>query len=183
MPKLLVLVSGLPCSGKTTVAQIIAQSFNAPILSMGDVVREEASKLGEDLGKIATLLRLREGRRAIAKRLVEKLRGVDSEVVVIEGVRGPDEVSLLKEESGCDVFLVYVVASRPVREERFRRRARQDDVGLTTVNVRDLRESLYGILDLLMIADSVIVNDYENVQELEEHVNSKVVPRIRERLR
>ncbi len=183
MPKLLVLVSGLPCSGKTTVAQIIAQNFDAPVLSMGDIVREEASRLGIDPGKVATLLRLREGRRAIARRLIEKLRNVDKDVVVIEGVRGPDEVAHLKEESGCDVLLVYVVASRPVREERFRRRARQDDVGLTTVNVRDLRESLYGILDLLTVADIVLVNDYETTRELEELVNSKVIPRIRDRLR
>jgi len=180
--RLAILIAGLPCSGKTTVAKILSEKLKAPLFSMGDIIREEAARLGIDPGKVATMLRTREGRRAVAYRLVEKLRDVTAEIVIVEGVRGPDEIDVIKEMLNMDTVLIYVVASRPVRESRFRQRARQDDRTVSSVLVRDLRECLYGILDLLTIADIVLVNDFEEVSQLEKYIESDVLPRLRVRI-
>ncbi|MEM2346640.1 MAG: AAA family ATPase [Archaeoglobaceae archaeon] len=44
MPMIIAFV-GYPLSGKSTAAQI-AKEFGIPVVVMGDVVREEAKKLG-----------------------------------------------------------------------------------------------------------------------------------------
>jgi len=172
MTRLLVLVSGLPLSGKTTLARLLSNRLNAPMFSLGDVIREEASKLNRDPGEVASLLRVREGRRVVASRLAEKIRNVNSDVIIIEGVRSIEEVQELCEKLHAVPYLIYVVSSRPVREKRLRARGRTDDVTLCTVTVRDLREAAYGLTELIVYADKIVVNDFENVSELEREVEA-----------
>jgi len=80
MPKtsLIVCVTGMPGSGKTTVAEALA-SDGFQIISMGDVIREEAKRQGlplndVSLGKLMLKLRNELGLGAIAHLIVRKMQ-------------------------------------------------------------------------------------------------------------
>ncbi len=168
--KCIILISGLPCSGKTTVAEIFRKYFNCNIVSMGDVIREESSKTGLEPHKIAIYLRCREGRRAVVNRVIDKvLKELEnSNVVIVEGLRSFEELEAFR-EIGYNTVLIYVVASRRVRESRALSRGRAEDVKhVPSIHHRDLRESIYGLIELILYADYIINNDYEDLKKLEE---------------
>ncbi|NPB00156.1 MAG: AAA family ATPase [Crenarchaeota archaeon] len=164
----LLLIAGLPCAGKTTVAKILSELTNAPVIVMGDVIREISEKTGEEPHKVAVGLRRREGRRAVAMRVLEKLKNIQSSLVIVEGVRSIDEVECFR-ENGYDTYLIYVVASRPVRERRALSRGREEDVKhVPTITLRDLRESIYGLAELIVYADMILLNEFERVEDVRE---------------
>ncbi|NPA22694.1 MAG: AAA family ATPase [Crenarchaeota archaeon] len=164
----LILVAGLPCAGKTTVAEILSKLTGAPIIVMGDIVRELSQKLSEEPHRVAIGLRLREGRRAIALRVLEKLKDTPNDLIIIEGIRSIDEVECFK-ENGYETYLIYVVASRPTREKRARERGRDEDVRhVPSIVLRDLREATYGLAELVIYADAMLLNEYERIEDLRE---------------
>ncbi len=164
----LILIAGLPCAGKTTVAKILSEILNSPMIAMGDIVREISLKTGEEPHRVAIGLRLREGRRAVALRVLERLKEYQNNILIIEGVRSIDEVECFR-ENGYDTILIYVAASRPVRERRAWERGRDEDVKhVPSLTLRDLREAAYGLTDLVIYADVMILNEYDRIEDLRE---------------
>lgn len=162
---------GAPAAGKT-VAALVAKDMDLPIITMGDVIREELKRQGlplsdENAGRIATELREREGLDAIAKRCIPRIRavmgGVGGEakktVFVIDGIRGTAEVELFKKEFGPDFTLVRVDTPRIRRYERIKARGRADDARtLEEFKEREEREKGWGMGEALEQADKVIHN-------------------------
>ena len=162
---LLLLITGMPGAGKSTVLSVIAE-HGYPILLMGDVIREEVEKLGlsptpENVGLAAVELRRKEGARAVAKRCIPKLRmfSAENRVVVVDGVRSLEEVEAFREEFR-NILLVAVHASPQTRFHRFLARNRSDDPESWAVfRDRDLRELGFGIGGAIAMADYMIVNE------------------------
>ncbi|MEM2462466.1 MAG: AAA family ATPase [Archaeoglobaceae archaeon] len=160
---------GYPLSGKSTAAQI-AKEFGIPVVVMGDVVREEAKKLGlketaENLGRIAEELRKREGMDAIAKRCISKIKSLGP-IVLVDGIRGIDEVKAFKKE--FNVVLIAIEAPLEIRFERAKQRMRSDDVQtIAELIERDRREEFFGLKEAMEIADFTIENrgDIEEFKE------------------
>ncbi len=167
---------GYPLSGKSTAAEV-ARELGIPIVVMGDVVREEAAKRGleltdENLGKIASELRKKEGMDAIAKRCIPKIREALKEkgVVVVDGIRGIDEIRRFKQAFGEDFILIAIDAPQNVRLERAKKRMRSDDVKtLEELRARDEREESWGLKQAFEIADFTIEN-VGNIQDFREKV-------------
>ncbi|MEM2177187.1 MAG: AAA family ATPase [Archaeoglobaceae archaeon] len=168
MPMIIAFV-GYPLSGKSTAAQI-AKEFGIPVVVMGDVVREEAKKLGlketaENLGRIAEELRKREGMDAIAKRCISKIKSLGP-IVLVDGIRGIDEVKAFKKE--FNVVLIAIEAPLEIRFERAKQRMRSDDVQtIAELIERDRREEFFGLKEAMEIADFTIENrgDIEEFKE------------------
>jgi predicted RNA binding protein with dsRBD fold (UPF0201 family)/cytidylate kinase len=156
---------GLPLSGKSTATEV-AREFGIPIVVMGDVVREEAVRRGveltdENLGKIASELRQKEGMDAIAKRCIPRIREVLMEkgVVIIDGIRGIDEIKKFREAFGGDFVLIGIEAPLEMRYERARMRKRSDDVQtIDDLRTRDERELSWGMSEALEMADFTVEN-------------------------
>lgn len=163
--KLLLLITGMPGAGKSTVLSLIAEE-GYPTLLMGDVIREETERLGlsptpENVGKVAVEIRRREGRGAVAKRCLPRLRRLfaESPVVCVDGVRSLKEVEVFREEFR-NVLLVAVHASPQTRFRRFLTRNRSDDPKTWEVfRERDLRELGFGIGGAIAMADHIIINE------------------------
>ncbi|RLE57696.1 MAG: dephospho-CoA kinase [Thermoprotei archaeon] len=174
----LVLLTGLPGSGKSLVAKLLSEYLRAPTVNMGDVVREEARRRGlpesrEVLSNIAIELRKNYGSDAIAKLTYEywlrKLEG-RAEVVIVDGVRSWDEVNYFKQRFG-DVLVVAVHASPRTRFRRLRERGRSDDPRSWIEFVkRDLAELSMGVGTVIALADYVITNEKNSLTELESKV-------------
>jgi len=168
--KKLILVAGLPGSGKSVFSKV-AEKNSIPVVSLGDVVREEARKRGldlsaENLGKIATELRQRYGKDIMARRVITKLLYSESPIIVVDGVRSLDEVEYFKKF--FDVVIVAIHTSPKTRFSRLRARGRPDDPrSWSDFRERDERELSLGIGNVIALADFMIVNEEISLSEFE----------------
>ena len=157
---------GAPASGKTEAANV-ARELGIPVVTMGDVVREEVRRRGlepndENTGRVASELRAKEGMDAIAKRCIPLLKQLQtrSKLVVVDGIRGLAEVETLKRAFGGNFFLVAILAPIEIRYKRVRARRRSDDfLSFEEFKRREEREKSWGMEEAMRIADKIVRNE------------------------
>jgi dephospho-CoA kinase len=162
---------GAPAAGKT-VAAAVARELGIPVITMGDVIREEVQRRGlpftdEHLGAVANELRAKEGMDVIAKRCMPRIRALadaakdlKKQVLVIDGIRGLAEVEAFKQAFGSKFILVRIDASRELRYARSQTRGRDDDsLGFEEFKRREARENQWGMEAAMEKADRVIGNE------------------------
>ncbi|EHP85259.1 AAA family ATPase [Methanotorris formicicus] len=176
MVKVLIGITGMPGSGKSAIKKI-AKKFNIPVVSMGDVVREETRKSGleltpENVGNMAIKLREMYGKEAIAVPCLKYVEEyfADCDFVIIEGVRSLYEVNYFKKH--YPFLTIAIHASPKTRFGRLIKRQREDDaMDWDEFVKRDMRELGFSIGGVIALADYMVVNEenYESyLQELED---------------
>jgi dephospho-CoA kinase len=154
---------GLPGSGKGEFAAV-ADELGVPIVTMGDVIRQECRRRGLDPadhhGEVARSLREEEGPLAVVERSVPMVREAleDADTVLVDGLRSADELRRFREAFGDDFTLVAVEAPFELRAERIDARGR-DNSARETLRERDERELGFGLGEALERADVRIEND------------------------
>ena len=152
---------GLPGSGKTTA--LLAVSNLGIIITMGDVVRDEAKKrnsdeYGENLGEIARDMRKQHGPGIIAHKCVGIIKSLKEEVIFVDGVRSVEEVKVFRKY--WKFPLVSIEMDENLRITRLKERARVDDSKeIDEIKKRDKRESEFGLNTVIEIADYRITNN------------------------
>jgi len=152
---------GLPGTGKSTAIEAIADL--GKIVTMGDVIRDEAKKRniepsGKNLGKIAKDLREKGGSSVIAKKCIELIKNLDDEIVIVDGVRSFYEVNEFRRE--WKFPLIAIELSDQERFKRLYERARSDDSkSIDEIIQRDKREIGFGLKEVVRNADYKIQND------------------------
>jgi dephospho-CoA kinase len=161
--KVVVGLAGMPGAGKGVFRKTI-QKLGYPVVTMGDVVREEVQRRNleptpENLGKTMLNLRELEGPAVIAKRCIPKLENLTGPVVVIDGIRSLVEVNEFKKHFPNFVLLA-IHASPQTRYKRLVRRKRSDDPqDWETFMQRDQRELGIGMGAVISVADYMIINE------------------------
>jgi dephospho-CoA kinase len=156
---------GLPGSGKGEAATV-AREEGLPVVTMGDVVRQETADRGldpaKDHGTVAQALREENGPAAIAERSLPMIedRLENHETVLVDGIRSDVEVDVFEERFGEAFTLVSIEAPFEVRAERIDARGRDagEDDGGEPLSARDERERGFGMDDAMDDADVVIEN-------------------------
>ena len=177
--KVMICVTGMPGAGKTLIAKYISRSLKAPLISMGDVMREEALRRGRPLDlksmmDFAVEIRKELGRDAVAKLVLKRLERVKNEVIVIDGVRSLDEIGRFARRA--KVLVVGVHASPRERFNRLRRRGRKDDPkSWDEFRERDMKELDIGLGRVIALADVMVVNEHYK----ESIIKSDALHRIR----
>lgn len=164
-------ISGLPGSGKSFVSEIATQK-GAMIVSMGDIIREEAKKRGESTKETAQNLRKEHGEYIVAELTVKKIKEIRKEgfssSIIVEGIRSPYEVNMFKENFE-DFIILSVFANPDIRFERIKSRKREDDTtDYETFVSRDQRELDFGIGDVISLSNKIIINESDLDTYLEE---------------
>lgn len=155
-------IVGLPGSGKSEAAEV-AQELGIPVVTMGDVIREECLDRGldpsEHHGRVATMLRDEEGPGAIAERSLPVIEeALDSnDTVIVDGIRSGTEVNVFEQAFGDAFMLIRIEAPFRDRAQRIDARER-DDTAVESLEERDARELGFGMDDALEEADIVIEN-------------------------
>lgn len=159
-------IVGYQASGKTAVASQLV-GLGAARVRMGEVVWEEVKKRDlevneENVAEVAKELREKEGMEAIATRCVplirEKLK--ENDAVVVDGIRGAEEVKKFKNEFGNNFVLISVKASEKTRYDRIKSRKREDDiVDFESFKEKDKRESEWGLGEAMDYADFTVENE------------------------
>ncbi len=130
---MIIAAVGKNASGKDYFLDFISKEFGVPLLSIGDVARELAEQEGlektrENLHYISQKYMGKYGQDFFPKKLIEKIKALDSEVVLVSGIRPPSDVEKFKEAFGDEFFLVaIVVESDRQRYERTRARGSARD--------------------------------------------------------
>lgn len=166
---LIVCITGLPGAGKTTVADAL-KSMGFSVISMGDVVRNEAKKRGlelndANLGKVMLELRSTYGPDAIAVYVGEMIKSMnESKYFAIDGLRSVREADRLREYGYVKILAVH--APRARRFDFLVKRGRSDaPTDMHEFDARDRRELDVGVAEAIAFADAIVNNDC-NKEEL-----------------
>jgi dephospho-CoA kinase len=104
-------------------------------------------------------LRAEEGSEVLARRCLPKIKAINSNIVVIDGIRSLDEVAEYKKEYP-NLRIIAVHASPNTRYERLIKRNRSDDPkDWKTFVERDQRELSVGLGNVIAMADIMVVNE------------------------
>lgn len=163
-------VSGLPGSGKSFISDIAVER-GAILVSMGDIIREEAKKRGETTKETATNLRKEFGNDIVSELTIKKIKKLEedekSKLVIIEGIRSLHEVDMFKENFD-NFIIVSVFANADLRFKRLQIRNREDDhQDYEGFHKRDITELGFGIGSVISLSDRLIINesDLESYKE------------------
>jgi len=157
---------GLPGSGKSEAAAV-AREMDIPVVTMGDVIREECRDRGLDPasehGRVATALREENGPGAIAERSLPVIEDAleESDIVLVDGIRSDVEVEAFEQAYGEDFRLVSIEAPFETRAERLELRGRDagEVDGGESLEERDDRELGFGMGEAMEMADVTLTND------------------------
>lgn len=167
-PRLIVAVAGLPGSGKSELSRALAGALKATLVVLGDIVREEVRRRGleptpENVEAVATELRARWGRGVVARLAEGAIRSAPSDYVVVDGLRSPEELDVLR--SIAPTCVVAVHAAPSIRFSRLSSRGRLGEGSLEAFMLRDRKNLEYGVGDVVALADYMVVNE-SSVDEL-----------------
>lgn len=155
-------ISGLPGSGKSLVSKMASEK-GAMIVSMGDIIREEAKKRGESSKETAENLRAEHGDYIVSELTIKKIKklredGIENPIIV-EGIRSPFEVDMFK-ENFKNFIIISIFANPDLRFKRLQERNREDDSkNYEDFKKRDQMELNFGIGDVISLSNKLIINE------------------------
>ncbi len=162
---------GMPGSGKTE-ATLNLNDLKLSRVVMGDVIREEMQKRkipinSRNMREFMIELRDKEGMDIVARKCISKIEKLNSNIVIIDGLRNFEEVEYFKKN--LKTFKIIAVKSSP--ETRYRRlldRKREDDsLDINLLKERDKKELSVGIGKVIENADYIIENE-GTIKELQD---------------
>ncbi|MGH9923829.1 MAG: AAA family ATPase [Nitrososphaeraceae archaeon] len=176
--KLIVIcLTGMPGAGKSTVADSLKDK-GFLVITMGDVIREEALRLKLDLndtnlGKLMVKLREEFGPGAVAELVIRKIDPIlvssdnrHTSVLIVDGIRSIAEVCVLKCVGHVRILAIH--ASTDIRFVHLKERRRTDaPLAQSDFMERERRELDVGISEVIALADEVIANNRLTISQLE----------------
>lgn len=176
MKKALILIVGLPGSGKSFAADVIKKHFHAKVFENGDIIREEVKRRGlENNPENDEKVRLwfHTGREhLIVERIWKKMKDAKG-IVVVVGVRNLKELAMFKKLYKGNIFLIKIISSFKVRAQRSIKRGRFGKLeSIRYLKERDKSElsDLVGLNQLLKRADYTIDNSKLTKKQMEKKV-------------
>ena len=148
-----IALCGLPGAGKSFVSDKLSQVYDAPVISMGDAIRQEYEKwfvqggpkdynevTSPELGEFAAEWR-NQAPEEIPEKTVSIAESKNSDLVIIDGVRSTTDVGVLKSRFSA-FHLIEVTTPFYERLNRLTERGREGESSFDAVDLaeRDLRE-------------------------------------------
>ncbi len=177
-----VLIVGLPGSGKDLVTEALEEELGYEAFRMSDELLEELEKrrlpiTRENMRKVGMELRKERGMAAIAKLVISKMRKSSSEYFVVNGIRNLEEIEEFKREFGDEVITIAIIAPKKLRFLRQLKRKRSgfDESEYFRFLEEDEKEiRTFHIGDAIASADYFVLND-GGIEELKWKIISIVL--------
>lgn len=154
-------------TGKDFFLEYLAKTYELPMISIGDVVRELAAQDGleltrENLHKTSHKYMSANGQTFFPEQIVKKIKESGAPVYLVSGIRPLSDVLFFKEAFGQDFVLVDVVISDDaVRHARMLARGSDRD-GNSAEKLREYdagEEKQFQTSQSEKMADHIILND------------------------
>ena len=128
--KMLIGLSGRIGAGKGTVADYLAENYGAQGCRFSDILADLLKRLHipaerEALQKMGSTLRSIFGDEVLIHALKKDLEEAESEILMVDGVRYPNEIDMLKSFNKSILF--FVEAPPQIRFERVKKRAEKGE--------------------------------------------------------
>jgi dephospho-CoA kinase len=160
----LIVIVGLPGSGKSFAADTIRKNFGARVFHTGDLIREEIKNRGwkytpKTDALIAHWFHSQNRERLLIKRLFDKISKTNRRLVVVEGLRSVKQLMYMKRYHKRDPIIIYIKASfesrarRELKRKRFKSGETRD-----YIRFRDQLERSHGVMGIIKRADYTIDN-------------------------
>ncbi|WP_456474681.1 AAA family ATPase [Candidatus Pyrohabitans sp.] len=157
-------VMGKIGSGKSEASRYIAKKYNGRIFRFSDILKDILQRLHMELRRenfiaLGSALRREFGDGVIARALKQDILASDAQVVVVDGVRYPEEVEMIR--SFENSVLVYIHAFSEVRYQRAVERGEKGEaaMGYEEFLKNDSAETEKRIDELVKLADYRIDNN------------------------
>ncbi len=165
--KRVILIVGLPGSGKDVAAKIIEEELGYKVFRMSDellekLMRKELPITRENMRKIGMELRKEMGMAAIAKLVISKAKNSNASHFVVNGIRNVEEIEEFKREFGEEAITLAIFASKKLRFLRQfkRRRSGFDESEYFKFLKEDEREiKTFHMGDAIAMADHFVLNE------------------------
>jgi len=134
---MIVTISGLPGSGTSTVASLLSEAMDIPVLSAGDTFRELAEEQGMNLSDFG---RKAEGDHSVDKALDERMmqRAKEGDVILEGRMAG-----IMTDIKGIEAFRIWISGPLLVRCQRImERESKVLDTVMVEVKRREESERL-----------------------------------------
>ncbi|MFH0836205.1 MAG: AAA family ATPase [Candidatus Micrarchaeota archaeon] len=171
MPLKVIGLTGTIASGKGEAKKIIVAETNAIAFSLSDLIRDEIRARGKGITRqlmreVGAEIRENEGAGALSTHLIPFIEDLDG-AVVVESIRNPVEITVLREAFKKNFVLLAVDAPFELRFKRASERDREGEKKtleeFKEVDDRELgkgeAEAGHNIAGCLQAADYVISND------------------------
>lgn len=161
MKRTIICITGLPGSGKSAAAEILAAKgftrFEMSSITIG-LMNKEHIHLSKSR-EFSTALRKQRGNDIVARLALPQIKKLQGNIVV-GGIRSNDEFKYLKSRAKHHyVCLVALTLPQKQRFERSKRRKREDSTPTFKAFVeRDAKEARWGFATAMAGADFVIAN-------------------------
>lgn len=129
MTKIILGLVGPLASGKGTIKKYIEEKHQGKDCRFSTILRDvlmrvDVSISRENLQKVSTVLRQTFGEDLLAKAIIKDAKGIEADIVVIDGVRRLADIKYLKEMD--NFFLVSIDADSRLRYARLVARGEND---------------------------------------------------------
>ena len=132
MVKLVLGLTGTIGAGKDVVSEHLKQKYKFKEIHMGDLTREELKEAGleenrENLQALSKERTDKFGQDYWSKKAAKRVESLKTDLVIINGVRRPIDVTVPKKEFGNKYKLLLIDADPKIRFERLKLRNRPGD--------------------------------------------------------
>ncbi|NYZ78677.1 AAA family ATPase [Candidatus Micrarchaeota archaeon] len=160
---LVIGVAGMRAAGKTIVNEV-AKEMGVKSMEMRSIVVEMMKDKGieitnRSLREFADELRKKEGYDIVAKKMIERINGMNEKALVVNGIRGYEELKRFGEAFGNNFVLIGVFAPQKVRFDRVMKRNLPEDPKSWEEFVwADEKELGWGVADSFAFSDYMVIN-------------------------
>jgi dephospho-CoA kinase len=151
-------------SGKSEASRYIAEKYDGRVFRFSDVLKDILQRLNLELKRenfiaLGSALRREFGDGVIAWALKRDILASEAQVVIVDGVRYPEEVEMIR--SFENSVLIYIYASQEVRYQRAVKRGEKGEATISYEEFlkNDSAETEKRIAELAKLADYRIENN------------------------
>lgn len=171
--------------GKGTICQYLKEKYSVTSYRFSTMLRDVLDRIyveksRENLQDLSTFLRSRYGQDIMSKVIVKDVLGDKNEIVAVEGIRRPTDITYLQELDGF--HLIYITADQKIRWQRMVLRQENPDEAEKTFEqfLKDEQaEADMLIKELGKQAEYTLTNDgtkeefYMNMENILEQIKNK----------
>lgn len=180
MKKLIIIITGLPGSGKSSAAEMIKKNFNAVTVHTGDIIRKEIKRRGLEYTPktdafVAHWFHTGGREKLLVKRTWNKVKKSRKKIIIIEGLRSHIQLKYLEKITKTKPIIISVIASFEVRAKRELKRGRFGEEGtMEYLKTREKLEKSHGIMGLIKKSDYKINNTKLTKSQMESRIVSLI---------